>query len=181
MIMNRAGGGADDFVSAQALAPRDSWRSDEDDPLDEGRDEDLPLYLRATGEEEDAQGRECAKTLHVADPVFCHHLYEYERGVRGLILHTTARENLDGIRYRLQRRAVSYEIYPLKNDRINVFFGSAVCVGVIRAIGKTLLQEYTPEEDFILGTMLGYSRRQQCERYLTIKSRSNVRLPDLAG
>jgi hypothetical protein len=37
---------------------------------------------------------------------------------------------------------------------------------VIGRIGKTSLLDYTPEEDFILGTMLGYSRLEQRARYL---------------
>jgi hypothetical protein len=50
-----------------------------------------------------------------------------------------------------------------------VFFGADECVAVIRAIGKTSLSDYTPEEDFILGTMLGYGRLQQCARYIRMR------------
>lgn len=121
------------------------------------------------------------RALHVTDPVFCHHLYEYERGVRELILHTTSDFNLDAIRTRLTRSGVEYEVYPLQGGRSNIFFGSKACVDVVRAIAKPSLPDYTPEEDFILGIMLGYSRAKQCERFLKIKSRSRATLPELAG
>ena len=42
---------------------------------------------------------------------------------------------------------------------------------MVACIGKASLSDYTPEEDFILGTMLGYSRLQQCSRYLTRKDK----------
>jgi hypothetical protein len=37
----------------------------------------------------------------------------------------------------------------------------------------TSLSNLTDEEDFILGTMLGYDRVKQCERYLKRKRISN--------
>jgi hypothetical protein len=40
---------------------------------------------------------------------------------------------------------------------------------VIREIGDKKLNELTPEEDFILGIMLGYDRLRQCNRYLKQK------------
>jgi hypothetical protein len=39
---------------------------------------------------------------------------------------------------------------------------------VIRLIGKLDLSHYSPEEDFMLGIMLGYGRRQQCARYVNL-------------
>jgi Protein of unknown function (DUF2023) len=98
--------------------------------------------------------------------VFLHHLYEYHKGLRSLILHTMAAALQEPMEARLKREGIAYRIYPLGKSRINVFFGAKECVAVIDSIGKSSLAEYTLEEDFILGTMLGYSRLQQCERYL---------------
>ncbi|MFP4053733.1 MAG: DUF2023 family protein, partial [Phycisphaerae bacterium] len=53
----------------------------------------------------------------------------------------------------------------------NVFFGADDCVAVLRAFGKASLSDYTPEEDFILGTMLGYGRLEQCVRYIRMRQR----------
>jgi hypothetical protein len=101
--------------------------------------------------------------------VFLHHVYEYKKGLRNLILHTTSRANETKIRDRLERERVAYLIYPLGKDKMNVFFGESICIDVIKQIGKSNLCDYTDEEDFLLGIMLGYDRKKQCERYLQRK------------
>lgn len=97
--------------------------------------------------------------------VFYHHVYEYRKGLRSLVLHTIDAKYQPFIEERLSQAGISYEIYKLRKN-MNVFFGADTCVEVIRRIGKSNLSDYTPEEDFILGTMLGYDRLGQCERYL---------------
>lgn len=102
--------------------------------------------------------------------VFLHHVYEYKKGLRNLILHTTSKENENKIRERLDREQIAHVIYPLGQSKINVFFGESVCVDVIKKIDKVYLYDYTDEEDFLLGIMLGYDRKKQCERYLQRKN-----------
>jgi len=101
--------------------------------------------------------------------VFNHHVYEYKKGLRSLILHTTCVENYDAIRSKLERSKIPYQIYNINNKKINVFFGDKNCIDIIKGINKKLLNTYTPEEDFILGIMLGYCRKQQCARYLELQ------------
>ena len=101
--------------------------------------------------------------------VFCHHLYEYEKGLRNLILHTTEAENRKFIEKRLQDNNIPYVIYNVTPEKINVFFGNEKCINVIKEIAKSDLRDYTDEEDFMLGIMLGYDRVQQCERYIKRK------------
>ncbi len=108
--------------------------------------------------------------------VFNHHIYEYRKGLRNLILHTISSEFRDKIEQKLNKYEIAYVIYPLKNGNINVFFGATECVNVITTIGKPNLTEYTPDEDFILGTMLGYDRLQQCRRFLQLTSQSKTKL-----
>ena len=98
--------------------------------------------------------------------IFCHHIYEYKKGLRNLVLHTMPGTTRASVETKLKQRGIAYQIYTLRNGNINVFFGADECVAVVRAIGKPCLSDYTPEEDFILGTMLGYDRRLQCRRYL---------------
>ncbi|QBG49314.1 DUF2023 family protein [Verrucomicrobia bacterium S94] len=99
--------------------------------------------------------------------VFGHHVYEYRKGLRNLVLHTVRADELHAAIHRLELAEIEYQTYPVKNtDRVNIFFGAKESVDVIRVIGKDDLNHYTPEEDFMLGTMLGYDRRQQCVRYL---------------
>jgi prepilin-type N-terminal cleavage/methylation domain-containing protein len=98
--------------------------------------------------------------------VFSHHVYEYRKGLRNLVLHTTRAEHRPQVEARLAKHEIDYVVYALGNERINIFFGAFECVEVVRRIGKPRLADYTPEEDFMLGTMLGYDRLAQCRRYL---------------
>ncbi len=104
--------------------------------------------------------------------VFIHHIYEYQKGIRNLILHTTDKKDLKLIKEKLNSANIDYIIYPLGKQRINIFFGAKECVEVIKNINKISLTTYTPEEDFILGIMLGYDRRRQCERFLKFKEKA---------
>lgn len=111
--------------------------------------------------------------------VFFHHIYEYEKGLRNLILHTSKGDHKATIKNALERKGIPFLIVSLKNKHINVFFGHGVCIDVIKAINKKRLVDYTPEEDFMLGIMLGYERKLQCERYL--KLRASVDVPEIIG
>lgn len=107
--------------------------------------------------------------------VFGHHLYEYKKGLRNLVLHTFGREHVETAVRRLEVAGIDYEIYPVGSRRVNLFFGAKESIGVIRSIGKSNLNDYTPEEDFMLGIMLGYERRRQCQRFLEMKARKSAR------
>lgn len=104
--------------------------------------------------------------------VFGHHIYEFEKGLRNLILHTTKKTNKESIEERLKRRSIPYVIYEINGDKINIFFGEKHCIDVIEAINKSNLLDYSDEEDFILGIMLGYDRLKQCQRYMKRKSKN---------
>ena len=60
----------------------------------------------------------------------------------------------------------------LGNDRLNLYFGREECLNAIRMIVTRPLCQLTPEEDFMLGAMLGYDIWVQCERYCARKTRS---------
>ncbi len=107
--------------------------------------------------------------------VFSHHLYEYTKGLRRLILHTTKRENETIIRRRLTNSGISFVVYDNGPRKINIFFGDSSCVQVIQSFGKTDLRKYTDEEDFILGALLGYDIRVQCNRYLSRRSKAKAK------
>ncbi len=97
------------------------------------------------------------------------HLYEYKRGVRRLVLHTTRADRRRRVEDKLRREGIDFQIVAVSPTKINVFFGEAPCVSVIREIAKTRLGDYTAEEDFLLGAMLGYDLLKQCDRYLKKK------------
>lgn len=98
--------------------------------------------------------------------VFHHLIYEYKKGVRNLMLCTLTGDCEDKVRWKLEKNAINYKIEHLKNGNINVFFGKEECLVVANRIcGDKPLNLLTPEEDFILGILLGYSICEQCNRY----------------
>lgn len=104
--------------------------------------------------------------------VLMNHIYEYKKGVRQMVLFTFNKRYEDYATARLKRQNISYILQPVGNDRINLFFGRKQCLEAIRLMVTRPLSQLTPEEDFILGAMLGYDICAQCERYCERKSRS---------
>lgn len=102
--------------------------------------------------------------------VFNHHIYEYKKGLRNLILTTEKAKYRDVIEEKLQHNGISYIIHEIKGDKINVYFGADPCIEVVKTFSPKL-NKLTPEQDFILGIMLGYDRVKQCERYLKTKNK----------
>ncbi|KID48952.1 hypothetical protein C095_07635 [Fusobacterium necrophorum subsp. funduliforme B35] len=68
--------------------------------------------------------------------IFYHHIYEYQKGVRNLILHSTSRENLNLVRNKLTAENIAFLIYPLGKEKINIFFGDPECIAVIKKLEK---------------------------------------------
>jgi hypothetical protein len=101
-------------------------------------------------------------------PVLANHIYEYRKGVRHLFLHTCATDDLPVVLRRLDDAGIDRFVQPINAKRSNVYFGRPAFVATARRIVTKPLNRLTPEEDFILGTLLGYDREQQCERYLTL-------------
>lgn len=108
--------------------------------------------------------------------VFNHHIYEYEKGLRNLVLHTMDVKYKEEAVLKLKKGKISYVIYPVGEQKINIFFGAEESVKIIKEIGKSKLSDYTPEEDFILGIMLGYDRLVQCRRYLEMVRRQELKV-----
>ena len=104
--------------------------------------------------------------------VLMNHIYEFKKGVRNMILFTFNQRYKDYAEKRLQSNGISYIIQPVGNDRLNLFFGKRECLDAIRMMVTRPLNQLTPEEDFILGAMLGYDICAQCERYCERKERS---------
>ena len=103
--------------------------------------------------------------------VLMNHIYEYKKGVRRMVLFTFNKKYEQFAIGRLQRQGIDYVLQPVGNNRLNLFFGSRECLDAIRLIVTRPLNELTPEEDFILGAMLGYDIRVQCERFCQRKCR----------
>ncbi len=97
--------------------------------------------------------------------VFMHHIYEYKKGLRNLILTTEKASNKDYIKYRLEKENIPYLIQDVSERSINVFFGNENCIKVVSTFDRHL-NKLSPEQDFMLGIMLGYDRILQCKRYM---------------
>ncbi len=111
--------------------------------------------------------------------VFLNHIYEFKKGVRQMILYTFDKRYERFATERLKSLAISYEIRPIGNNRINLFFGKKECMQIVKMIINRPLNQLTAEEDFILGTLLGYDLCAQCERYCERKEQKELRLNKL--
>lgn len=104
--------------------------------------------------------------------VLHHHIYEYKKGLRNLVLHTLNSAYKEEAEERLISQTIPYVIRDVTPTKINIFFGASECVAVIKQMGNKPLNCFTPEEDYILGIMLGYDRLQQCRRYIQMCNQS---------
>ncbi len=98
--------------------------------------------------------------------VLTHHIYEYKKGLRNLVLHTMNTSLEDRALFLLKKRNIPYYTTRVSDKKVNIFFGESASVEIVKSFGEVSLNQLTDEQDFILGTMLGYDRKQQCERYL---------------
>jgi Protein of unknown function (DUF2023). len=103
--------------------------------------------------------------------IFTHYLYEYRKGVRLLFMMTMSAAEAALIVPHLQAAAIDHFLHEVSTTKVNVFFGRAAPVATVRQVVNKPLHALTAEEDFILGTLLGYDREQQCERYLSRRRR----------
>lgn len=103
--------------------------------------------------------------------VLLNHIYEYKKGVRHLILHTLNKCYLPIAIERLKSQGICYTVQEASKHAVNLYFGRPECVETIRLITTRPLNQLSPEEDFILGALLGYDLRMQCERFRKRKKR----------
>ncbi|WP_370674832.1 DUF2023 family protein [Pleomorphomonas sp. PLEO] len=104
--------------------------------------------------------------ISVSGRIVNHSLYELDKGVRQLFMLTLSWADLPGVIARLAADRVDHYVHRLNDSRVNLFFGRAALVEMVRRFVDKPLCELTAEEDFMLGALLGYDREQQCRRYL---------------
>lgn len=88
-----------------------------------------------------------------------------------MILFTANKKYEEYAVKRLTSQKINYLIQPVGADKINLFFGRKECINAIRYLVNRPLNQLSPEEDFILGAMLGYDICAQCKRYCERKIR----------
>ncbi len=107
--------------------------------------------------------------------VFLNHIYEYKKGVRHLVLCTMNKCYEHFAVERLENQGIHYIIREAGSQTVNIYFGRSECLAAIRLIATKPLNLLSPEEDFILGALLGYDLRLQCERFC--RKKKKVSLP----
>lgn len=106
--------------------------------------------------------------------VFMNHIYEFQKGVRSLVLYTFNEKYRPFVEQRLKNSNICYLLLPAGYGTLNLFFGRRECIDACRVLVDRPLYQLTPEEDFILGAMLGYDINAQCVRYCERKSKYAV-------
>lgn len=102
--------------------------------------------------------------------VLMNHIYELHKGVRHMVLFTCNKKYSEQAIQRLESQGIPYLLQPAGQQNLNIYFGRRECLEAIRLIVTRPLNQLTPEEDFILGAMLGYDLCAQCERYCKRKN-----------
>ncbi len=95
------------------------------------------------------------------------------------MLHTMDSRFYGEVVDKLRSLEIPFVIRNVSPKKINVFFGNHFCIEVLEMIGDKPLSGFTDEEDFMLGTMLGYGLAQQCERFLSRKIASEQNFQDM--
>lgn len=97
--------------------------------------------------------------------LFLHHIYEFKKGIRNLILCTMNRSCAKVFINRLRQQEIDFLVQEVSDDKVNLFFGKPACLDALQTFIDKPLNRLTPEEDFMLGIMLGYDITLQCERF----------------
>ena len=103
---------------------------------------------------------------HTDLKMLLHHIYEFQKGVRRLVLCTICPTCARLVAERLQARRIDYLVQPVTADKVNLYFGHRACLDAVRMFVHKPLNELSAEEDFMLGVMLGCDLPMQCERLL---------------
>ncbi len=133
----------------------------------------IPTEIKAASKREQSQARLSSAERELARAmlkVLMNHIYELQKGVRQMVLFTCDKRYGDQTIERLESQGIPYVLQPAGQKNLNVYFGRRECLEAIRIIVTRPLNQLTPEEDFILGTMLGYDLCAQCERYCKRKN-----------
>lgn len=99
-----------------------------------------------------------------------HQVYEFRKGIRNLVLCTITPECAEIVKARLQKQDIAWHEQPVSPAKVNLYFGDRNCLDAVRCFADKPLNRLTPEEDYMLGTMLGYDIRMQCERFCRRRS-----------
>ncbi|MDD6209438.1 MAG: DUF2023 family protein [Bacteroidales bacterium] len=104
--------------------------------------------------------------------MFLHHIYELKKGIRNLVLCTMCKTCAEIMTERLRKQNIAYFLQEVAENKVNLFFGKQAYLDTVRLFTHKPLNLLTPEEDFILGVLLGYDMSIQCERFCNKKNKN---------
>nr|QGT49807.1 hypothetical protein Melaina855_1940 [uncultured Candidatus Melainabacteria bacterium] len=96
-------------------------------------------------------------------------IYEYKKGIRDMAMYTCPKKDLHKYIEKLLSLKIEYITPELSKDKVNIFFGNIECLIIFKQFSSKELDKLTPYEDFILGIMLGYCRKEQYKRLLGLR------------
>ena len=102
--------------------------------------------------------------------VVTHLIYELKKGIRALALCTLRPQYVEPVKHRLENQGICYLTQNL-NHNVNIFFGESDCINAVSCFVNKPLNLLTPEEDFMLGAMLGYNIIKQSQRFCERKTK----------
>lgn len=104
--------------------------------------------------------------------LFSNLIYEYKKGMRDLALFCCKCQDIEKYTNHLRKTNTQYLVFN-STAKFNIFFGNPDCLEIIKQFSSDKLDKLTPQEDFILGIMLGYSRNEQYKRFLSKINKKN--------
>ena len=99
------------------------------------------------------------------DDVLHAYIYELKKGTKLMALITVNTYFRERYCEKIKKNHLHCCIQNI-GTKDNIFFGAKECIDIVSAFLSKKLHKLTPEQDFILGIMLGYNRSLQCKRYL---------------
>ena len=110
--------------------------------------------------------------------VLATYIYEIKKGTKPCALVTLDKKGLEFAIKKIEKANLLYFVqYPKGHaqiQKINLFFGEREIIQVLESIITSDLNKLCREHDFMLGILLGYDTKKQCERFLEFTSKKPI-------
>ena len=106
------------------------------------------------------------------------YIYEIKKGTKPCSLVTLDKNKLEFAIKKIEKAGLFYFIrFSEKHaqmQKANLFFGEQETIKVLEKIITCDLDKLSYEHDFMLGILLGYDIKKQCERFLEFTSKKPI-------
>lgn len=76
--------------------------------------------------------------------MFMHHIYEFKKGVRSLVLCTMCRTCASIVAERLRGQQIGYMIQEVSEKKVNLYFGKQECLDAVKTFIHKPLNRLSP-------------------------------------